>query len=167
MITTTIATGAQMERFGARLASLLRAGDVVALTGPLGAGKTTLARGLGAALGVRGPVTSPTFVIARTHPSLRGGPALIHVDAYRLGSALELDDLDLDLGASVTLIEWGADAVAAIAESWLEVTITRPTGTGGTDAPADAESLAGAPRRVEVQAVGERWRGVDLSALRT
>ncbi|MGO4245441.1 tRNA (adenosine(37)-N6)-threonylcarbamoyltransferase complex ATPase subunit type 1 TsaE, partial [Janibacter sp. RAF20_2_2] len=95
---------------GRRLATLLRAGDLVVLTGGLGAGKTTLTRGLGAGLGVRGAVTSPTFVIARVHPSLVGGPELVHVDAYRLGGAAELDDLDLDseLDEAVTVVEWGA-----------------------------------------------------------
>ena len=86
-------TAEDTRAFGERLAGLLRAGDLVLLTGELGAGKTTLARGIGAALGVRGPVTSPTFVIARSHPSLVGGPALVHVDAYRLGGLAELDDL--------------------------------------------------------------------------
>ena len=88
---------------------MLRRGDLVLLTGGLGAGKTTLAQGIGAGLRVRGPVTSPTFVIARVHPSLGDGPDLVHVDAYRLGTALELDDLDLDadLDHSVVVVEWG------------------------------------------------------------
>lgn len=163
MTTIEVATGDAMEHFGARLASVLRAGDIVSLSGPLGAGKTTLTRGLGEALGVRGPVTSPTFVLARTHPSLRGGPALIHVDAYRLGSALELDDLDLDLDSAVTVVEWGTDAVPAITDTWLEVSIARPTGVD--DADASVESLADAPRRVDVRGVGERWRAADLGAL--
>ncbi|MFM9785724.1 tRNA (adenosine(37)-N6)-threonylcarbamoyltransferase complex ATPase subunit type 1 TsaE, partial [Streptomyces scabiei] len=85
----------------------LEPGDVVVLTGPLGAGKTTLTRGIGAGLGIRGPVQSPTFVIARTHPSLVGGAPLVHVDAYRLGAAVELDDLDIDVEHSVVIVEWG------------------------------------------------------------
>ena len=92
----SIATADGMEAFGRALGGILRAGDLVVLTGPLGAGKTTLTRGIGEGLNVRGPVTSPTFVLARTHPSLSGGAPLVHVDAYRLGSALELDDLDID-----------------------------------------------------------------------
>src|SRR6202046_2719509 len=96
-----------MAELGGRLARLRAAGGVVVLSGPLGAGKTTLTRGIGAGLNVRGPVTSPTFVIARVHPSLAGGPALVHVDAYRLGGLAEVDDLDLDLGGSVTVVEWG------------------------------------------------------------
>ncbi|NUO34402.1 MAG: tRNA (adenosine(37)-N6)-threonylcarbamoyltransferase complex ATPase subunit type 1 TsaE, partial [Dermatophilaceae bacterium] len=100
----------QTRDFGRRLGALLRGGDVLVLTGDLGAGKTTLTQAVAEGLGVRGPITSPTFVIARVHPSLVGGPELVHVDAYRLGSALELDDLDLDadLDASVTVVEWGA-----------------------------------------------------------
>jgi len=92
---------------GARLGPLLRAGDLVVLTGPLGAGKTALVQGIGAGMGVQGRIASPTFVIARVHPSgRRGGPALVHVDAYRLGSLDEVDDLDLDVSAdaSVTVV---------------------------------------------------------------
>ena len=114
------------QAFGRRLGSLLRAGDVLVLTGDLGAGKTTLTQGIAEGLGVRGPITSPTFVIARVHPSLVGGPALVHVDAYRLGSTVELDDLDLDadLDDSVTVVEWGAGLAEQLSESRLEVTIT-------------------------------------------
>src|ERR1700704_5729814 len=102
-----------MRALGRRLAAVLRPGDLVILAGPLGAGKTTLVQGIGTGLGVRGPVTSPTFVIARVHPSLVGGPSLVHVDAYRLGDALEVDDLDLDasLAESVTVVEWGEGKV--------------------------------------------------------
>ena len=131
--------------FGVALARLLRAGDLVVLTGDLGAGKTTLTQGIGAGLGVRGPVTSPTFVIARVHPSLVGGPALVHVDAYRLGSTLELDDLDLDtsLVDAVTVIEWGAGLVEQLSEDRLEVTLV---------ADADTET-----RSVTLTGVGRRW----------
>ena len=93
-----------MEAFGERIGGMLRPGDLVVLTGALGAGKTTLTRGIAAGLRVRGPVQSPTFVIARTHPSLVGGAPLVHVDAYRLGSALELDDLDIDVDRSVVIV---------------------------------------------------------------
>lgn len=112
--------------FGVALARLLRAGDLVVLTGDLGAGKTTLTQGIGAGLGVRGPVTSPTFVIARVHPSLVGGPDLVHVDAYRLGGALELDDLDLDadLDAGVVVVEWGAGLAEHLSADRLEITLT-------------------------------------------
>ncbi len=102
-------------------------GDLVVLSGPLGAGKTTLAQGIGAGLGVRGPVTSPTFVIARVHPSLGAGPDLVHADAYRLGSRAEVDDLDLDadLATSVTVVEWGEGLVEDLAPSFLSVGIER------------------------------------------
>ena len=111
--------------FGRRLAAVLRAGDLVLLTGPLGAGKTTLTRGIGAGLGVRGPILSPTFVIARVH---RGGRVpLVHLDAYRLRSLAEVDDLDLelDVAESVLVVEWGAGLVEQLVEAWLEVRIER------------------------------------------
>src|SRR5690606_13669919 len=107
-VRATVPTPEAMRSLGERLAGLLRAGDLVILTGDLGAGKTTFTQGLGAGLGVRGDVTSPTFVISRVHPSTVGGPALVHVDAYRLGGLEELDDLDLDVSVaeSVTVVEW-------------------------------------------------------------
>jgi tRNA threonylcarbamoyladenosine biosynthesis protein TsaE len=113
----------QTQEWGRQLGALLRAGDLVVLTGGLGAGKTTLTQGIAAGLEVRGPITSPTFVIARIHPSLVGGPSLVHVDAYRLGSHDELDDLDLDaeIAASVTVVEWGAGMAETLAEQHLEV----------------------------------------------
>jgi tRNA threonylcarbamoyladenosine biosynthesis protein TsaE len=109
---------------GRRLAAVLRAGDLVVLTGPLGAGKTVLAQGIGAGLGVIGEVTSPTFVIARVH---RGPLPLVHVDAYRIGAVAEIDDLDLDasLDDSVTLVEWGEGLVERLAEAYLEIRIER------------------------------------------
>src|SRR5947207_6410831 len=105
---TRVATDADMRALGRRLAAGLRPGDLVILSGALGAGKTTLVQGIGEGLGVRGPVTSPTFVIARIHPSLAGGPALVHADAYRLSGPAEVDDLDLDqaMAESVTVVEW-------------------------------------------------------------
>lgn len=121
-------TAADMEALGRRIGESLVAGDLIVLTGALGAGKTTLTRGIGAGLGIRGPVQSPTFVIARTHPSLVGGPALIHVDAYRLGSAAELDDLDLDVEGSVVIVEWGHGMVDGLRDRWWEIEIERPTG---------------------------------------
>ena len=133
------------------LASELRRGDLLILSGDLGAGKTTFTQGLGRALGVRGAVTSPTFVIARVHPSLGDGPALVHVDAYRLGGLAELDDLDLDtsLDEAVTVVEWGSGVAETLADDRLEVTITRALGDGLAE---DHD-----PRRIEVRPVGLRW----------
>lgn len=104
-----VETAQEMRDLGRRLAAHLRGGDVVVLTGPLGAGKTTLVQGVAAGLGVTGAVTSPTFVLARVHPSAADGPDLVHVDAYRLHGRLELDDLDLgaSLATSVVVVEWG------------------------------------------------------------
>jgi tRNA threonylcarbamoyladenosine biosynthesis protein TsaE len=110
--------------FGLRLASVLRAGDLIVLTGPLGAGKTTLVQGIGAGLGVRGNVVSPTFVIARVH---RGRLPLVHVDAYRLHSLAEVDDLDLDvdIADAVTAVEWGAGLVEQLTDARLEIALDR------------------------------------------
>jgi len=152
-----VATAAQMQDLGRRLARLLRAGDLVVLSGPLGAGKTTLAQGIGSGLGVRGQVTSPTFVIARVHPTLSTGPDLVHADAYRLGSRAEVDDLDLDadLGTAVTVVEWGEGLVEDLADSFLTVTIE----TSG--APVSTEEAAEGPRTVRIHGRGERWQGTD------
>jgi tRNA threonylcarbamoyladenosine biosynthesis protein TsaE len=130
LITTGIrlATVDDTREFGRRLASILRAGDLVLLTGPLGAGKTALAQGIGAGLGVRGAVTSPTFVIARVH---RGRVPMVHADAYRLGDRpdprAEIDDLDLDASAedAVTVVEWGEGLVEHLNEAYLRVRIDR------------------------------------------
>src|SRR6478736_7843000 len=143
-----IATDGDMRDLGRRLAALLRAGDLVILAGPLGAGKTTLVQGIGAGLGVRGPITSPTFVIARVHPSLTGGPALVHADAYRLNSPAEVDDLDLDasLETSVTVVEWGGGLVEGLAPDRLDVSIALaapgpgPGGVPGGAGPANETS---------------------------
>jgi tRNA threonylcarbamoyladenosine biosynthesis protein TsaE len=146
-----------MRSLGARLAADLRPGDVVVLSGELGAGKTTFTQGLGAGLGVRGDVTSPTFVISRVHPSLDGGPPLVHVDAYRLGGVAELDDLDLDtsLEDAVTVVEWGEGIAEGLADDRVEVRIERSL--------ADEASGDGSldPRRVRIAPVGRRWLGAD------
>lgn len=118
-------TREETQDWGRRLGSLLRAGDLLLLTGGLGAGKTTLTQGIADGLQVRGPITSPTFVIARVHPSLVGGPELVHVDAYRIDGALELDDLDLDsdLESAVTIVEWGAGLAEELTDDRLELLI--------------------------------------------
>jgi len=166
---TVVSTADQMRALGSRLAELLQAGDLVVLSGPLGAGKTTLAQGIGTGLGVRGHVTSPTFVIARRHPSLRGGPDLVHADAYRLGSRAEVDDLDLDadLATSVTVVEWGEGLVEDLAPSFLAVDIRADGEMTAIDAagqPGEVAADIDVPRTVRVRAVGDRWRGSAAAA---
>ena len=149
-----IATDVAMRDLGRQLAGLLRAGDLVILTGPLGAGKTTLVQGIGAGLGVRGPVTSPTFVIARVHPVVSGsGPALVHADAYRLGSIIEVDDLDLDTdaAAAVTVVEWGAGLAEGLAPDRLEISIE-------PDPDSDV-------RTVQLNGHGARWNDALMDAV--
>jgi tRNA threonylcarbamoyladenosine biosynthesis protein TsaE len=152
-ITVDVPTAADMHELGLRLAAVLRAGDLLVMTGHLGAGKTTLTQGIGEGLKVRGPITSPTFVIARVHPSLAGGPPLVHVDAYRLGGFAELDDLDLDasVAESVTIVEWGEGLAEGLAEDRLEVIISRGDG-------------AGEEREVRIVGVGHRWSDLELDA---
>ncbi|MDG5803142.1 tRNA (adenosine(37)-N6)-threonylcarbamoyltransferase complex ATPase subunit type 1 TsaE [Streptomyces ossamyceticus] len=147
----------QMLELGRRLAKLLRPGDLVMLNGELGAGKTTLTRGLGEGLGVRGAVTSPTFVIARVHPSLGEGPPLVHVDAYRLGGGLdEMEDLDLDVSLpdSVIVVEWGEGKVEELTDDRLHVVIHRAVGDTTDEV-----------RHVTVTGLGERWASVELGVL--
>ena len=147
--TVTLRTAEDTRACGERVGKLVRPGDVVILTGDLGAGKTTLTQGLGAALDVRGEVTSPTFVIARVHPALGAGPALVHVDAYRLGGTAELDDLDLDtdLDEAVTVVEWGEGLAEVLSSDRLELDLRR--------ASDDVRTLTVTP-------VGPRWREVEL-----
>jgi tRNA threonylcarbamoyladenosine biosynthesis protein TsaE len=148
-----IATDVAMRDLGRELASRLRAGDLVILTGPLGAGKTTLVQGIGEGLGVRGPVTSPTFVIARVHPVLAGpGPSLVHADAYRLGSVGEVDDLDLDADAAsaVTVVEWGQGLAEGLAEDRLVISIQ-------PDPDSDV-------RTVQLNGYGARWNEPPASS---
>jgi len=153
----TVNSPGQMQELGRRLAELLRAGDLVMLNGELGAGKTTLTRGLGEGLGVRGAVTSPTFVIARVHPSLGDGPPLVHVDAYRLGGGLdEMEDLDLDvsLSDSVIVVEWGEGKVEELTDDRLHVVIHRAVGDTTDEV-----------RHVTVTGLGLRWASADLTVL--
>jgi tRNA threonylcarbamoyladenosine biosynthesis protein TsaE len=148
-----VPTAETMRDLGLRLAAFLRAGDLLVLSGDLGAGKTTLTQGIGEGLKVRGPITSPTFVIARVHPSLCGGPPLVHADAYRLGGFAELDDLDLDTSVeeSVTVVEWGADLAEGLSDDRLEIAILRGNATSEE-------------RVVRLTGIGTRW--ADLRGFR-
>jgi tRNA threonylcarbamoyladenosine biosynthesis protein TsaE len=143
-----INTPAEMFALGERIGRQCRAGDLILLNGPLGAGKTVLVQGIGATLGIE-DVTSPTFVISRIH---KGSPALIHVDVYRLLEAgkasLYLDDLDLDSPReeAVTVIEWGGEESARLSDERLEITIDH------------SEEV----RTVEIKAIGDRWAGLEL-----
>ncbi|MER7773714.1 tRNA (adenosine(37)-N6)-threonylcarbamoyltransferase complex ATPase subunit type 1 TsaE [Streptomyces sp. NPDC096191] len=153
----TVTSPEQMRELGRRLAKLLRAGDLVMLNGELGAGKTTLTRGLGEGLGVRGAVTSPTFVIARVHPSLGDGPPLVHVDAYRLSGGLDdMEDLDLDVSLpdSVIVVEWGEGKVEELTDDRLQLWIHRAVGDTTDEV-----------RHVTVTGVGARWAQADTSVL--
>ena len=140
----------EMHALGIRIGKKLQAGDLVVLVGPLGAGKTTLIRGVGEALGAIGNVSSPTFVIARTHKRESGEAPMVHVDAYRLGSADELDDLDIDFPNSIVLVEWGKGMLDGISENLLEVEIAR-------DHTGESET-----REVSITGTGERWSGVSF-----
>lgn len=147
-----VPSAAAMRELGARLTQLLRPGDLIIASGELGSGKTTLAQGLGAGLRVAGPIISPTFVLSRIHPARDGGVQLVHVDAYRLGSAAELDDLDLDasLADSVTFVEWGTGLADQLASDRLEIHIDR---SGDPDDETRIVRLGG---------IGPRWAGADL-----
>jgi tRNA threonylcarbamoyl adenosine modification protein YjeE len=145
----TIASSEDMHELGLKLAKKLKAGDLVILIGPLGAGKTTLTRGVGEGLEVDGNVSSPTFVVARTHKR-EGKAPFVHVDAYRLGSPGELDDLDIPFASSIVFVEWGKGLTNDISENWLEVEIARDT-TGATE-----------DRQVKITGFGDRWAGVSI-----
>lgn len=142
-----VPTADDMRSLGRRLAGILRKGDVIVATGDLGAGKTTLTQGIGEGLDVEGPIISPTFVISRVHPARADGPSLVHVDAYRLGAASELADIDLDasLADSVTLVEWGSGLSEWLADDRLEIEIVRGQNSD--------------ERTVYVTGIGRRWAG--------
>ena len=184
--TLTATTADQTHALAARLAPVLEAGDLLVLSGELGAGKTTFTQGLGEGLGVRAGIISPTFVLVRIHPNLPdgprpGGPDLVHVDAYRLGSAAEIDDIDLEntLDSSVTVVEWGHDRVEHLSESRLEIDLHRAIGLGagglgetGNDpgttegGTLDAGTLdfgdedTDEPRTIVIRGYGPRWPAV-------
>lgn len=166
------ATAAQTQDLAQQLGAMLRPGDLLILSGELGAGKTTFTQGLGRGLGVREGIISPTFVLVRIHPNLPeghnpGGPDLVHVDAYRLASEAEVDDIDLEhtLDSCVTVVEWGEDRVEHLSDNRLEIELLRATGADGSldfsEQPEDDDEA----RLVRLRAVGPRWTGVDFSAL--
>ncbi|WP_171027059.1 tRNA (adenosine(37)-N6)-threonylcarbamoyltransferase complex ATPase subunit type 1 TsaE [Pseudarthrobacter sp. NamB4] len=170
--TFTATTAEQTHALAVRLAAVLEAGDLLVLSGELGAGKTTFTQGLGEGLGVREGIISPTFVLVRIHPNLPGGPRpggpdLVHVDAYRLESAAEIDDIDLEntMDSSVTVVEWGQDRVEHLSESRLEIDLHRALGLGafgpGGHKPSaeldfDTED-ADEPRTIVMRGYGPRW----------
>ncbi len=157
-----VPTSEAMIRLGERLAQLLERGDVIIAGGDLGAGKTTLTQGIGRGLASEGPIISPTFVLSRIHPSAIGRPTLMHVDAYRLSTSYELDDLDLDAAVadSVTVVEWGQGIAEGLADDRLEIDIWT--------SPADLSAVGDDSERiVTIRTVGGRWSAVDLDALRS
>jgi len=181
--TLDVRTADETHTLAAGLGAQLQTGDLLVLTGELGAGKTTFTQGLGEGLGVRAGIISPTFVLVRIHPNLPdgprpGGPDLVHVDAYRLGSASEIDDIDLEntMDSAVTVVEWGRGRVEHLSESRLEVDLLRSLG-GGTHrpearAPEETDQMAAAqdpdvldfdtddddePRTIVIRGFGPRW----------
>ncbi|MGV0110249.1 tRNA (adenosine(37)-N6)-threonylcarbamoyltransferase complex ATPase subunit type 1 TsaE [Arthrobacter sp. CP30] len=164
-----VASAAELQALAERLAHQLAPGDLLVLSGELGAGKTTFTQGLGRGLVVEERIISPTFVLVRQHPSTVSGPGLIHVDAYRLESAAAVDDLDLEatLAANVTVIEWGAGRVEHLSDSHLLVDIIRPTGGAAAGSAGEAAVLTthfdddgeDEVRGVTLAGVGPRWRG--------
>ncbi|WP_189349188.1 tRNA (adenosine(37)-N6)-threonylcarbamoyltransferase complex ATPase subunit type 1 TsaE [Zhihengliuella salsuginis] len=158
------------QALAARIAGALGPGDLILLSGELGAGKTTFTQGLGEGLGVRGGIISPTFVLARVHPALADGPDLVHVDAYRLGSSGEIDDIDLEatMPTSVTVIEWGRGKAEHLADSYLEIHLLRATGDdeAGEEIIIDFEETdEDDPRVLRISGYGPRWADPALLGL--
>lgn len=173
--TVKVATAEQTHALGSALAEVLEPGDLLVLTGELGAGKTTFTQGLGEGLGVRAGVISPTFVLVRIHPNLPdgprpGGPDLVHVDAYRLASAAEIDDIDLEntMDNSVTVVEWGRERVEHLSDSRLDIEMHRTVGgtaatrpEAGQDAVLDFDpENDDEPRTIVFRGFGPRWSAV-------
>lgn len=180
-LSLTVHSAEETHALAAALGTFLGAGDLVILTGELGAGKTTFTQGLGEGLGVRAGIISPTFVLVRIHPNLPdgprpGGPDLVHVDAYRLESAAEIDDIDLEntMDSAVTVVEWGRGRVEHLSDSLLDVELHRPLGRYAPGAPAPDAATPGAapaadavldfdtddddePRTIAIRGFGPRW----------
>ena len=149
----------QTRAFGEDLGRILAAGDLLMLSGGLGAGKTTLTQGIGVGMGVRGRVASPTFIVARVHPSLSGGPDLIHADAYRITDLNDLETLDLDssLDEAVTVVEWGEGKTEAMSDERLSIEVRRAAHDGDV---IDLENMDDGTRVIVLHAHGHRWDGV-------
>jgi tRNA threonylcarbamoyladenosine biosynthesis protein TsaE len=169
----TVTTAEETHALAAALGEVLEGGDLLVLTGELGAGKTTFTQGLGEGLGVRAGIVSPTFVLVRIHPNRAdgprpGGPDLVHVDAYRLDSAAEIDDIDLEntMDTAVTVVEWGRDRVEHLSDSRLEVDLHRAVGGEGLAPAADGDVLDfdtdddDEPRTIVFRGFGPRWAEV-------
>jgi tRNA threonylcarbamoyladenosine biosynthesis protein TsaE len=150
LFNSVIETTEEMMSLGESVSRVLTAGDLVLLIGPLGAGKTTLTRGVGKGLRAIGNVSSPTFVIARIHKRENSDVPLVHVDAYRLGSPSELDDLDIPFSQAIVLVEWGKGLTDGIADNWLEIKIARDT-TGVSET-----------RTIQITGFGPRWQQVKF-----
>ena len=164
VLSATTRSAEQTRALGRALGEVLRAGDLIMLSGGLGAGKTTLTQGIGEGMGVRGRVASPTFIVARVPPSQVGGPDLIHADAYRISDLEDLETLDLDssLADSVTVVEWGEGKTEGMSSERLEIAVVRATGgtAGRTGGAIDLESMDDGERRIELRPHGSRWDGV-------
>ena len=152
----------QTRALGEDLGRVLAVGDLVMLSGGLGAGKTTLTQGIGVGMGVRGRVASPTFIVARVHPNLGGGPDLIHADAYRITDLNDLETLDLDssLDEAVTVVEWGDGKTEAMSEERLAIEVRRASGGQAHGDVIDLEHMDDGRRRIVLRAHGHRWDGV-------
>lgn len=163
--TITVNSSEQTRAAGEQLAKHLRRGDLVMLSGGLGAGKTTFTQGIGSGLQVKGRVSSPTFIVARVHPSLAGGPDLIHADAYRIKDLTDLETLDLDstLEEAITVIEWGEGKTEQLSADRLEIEIHREHGGIATssDGVVDLAEMDDGKRTITIRPLGKRWGGTD------
>ena len=163
--TITVNSSEQTRAAGELLAKHLRRGDLVMLSGGLGAGKTTFTQGIGSGLQVKGRVSSPTFIVARVHPSLTGGPDLIHADAYRIKDLTDLETLDLDstLDQAITVIEWGEGKTEQLSADRLEIEIHREQGGIATssDGVVDLAEMDDGKRTITIRPLGKRWEGTD------
>lgn len=163
--TITVNSSEQTRAAGELLAKHLRRGDLVMLSGGLGAGKTTFTQGIGSGLQVKGRVSSPTFIVARVHPSLAGGPDLIHADAYRIKDLTDLETLDLDstLDQAITVIEWGEGKTEQLSADRLEIEIHREQGGVATssDGVVDLAEMDDGKRTISIRSLGKRWEGTD------